>query len=458
MNRELLQKLVAAVGEKNVLTGPVDLQAYSLDAKVRGKAPLAVVRPASTSEVRQVMAACHKARCAVIPRGAGTGNVGGAVPETDAIVLETVRMNRILEISADEQLARAQAGVVNDRLDKEAGKYGLIYAPDPASHETCTLGGNAATCAGGLRAVRYGVTKNHVLGLSVVLADGRLIQTGVRTKKGVVGYDLTELFIGSEGTLGVITELTVRLMPKPETQLTLIALFDELADAGRCVVALLKSGVVPTVCELMDKKTLEAVRLVSEDAPEWDANLLLMEVTGHKEGVVADAKRIGQVCRETGAKKVHTAKDESESKKLWAARKSISPALYKLRPHKEAEDVTVPIPKLVALIEALREIAQSHGVLWAAYGHAGDGNLHANLLVDPKNEDEFLRVQKARKELFERVVEIGGTISGEHGVGSSKRDFIGLELSPDTLDVMRSIKRALDPNNILNPGKIFPPK
>lgn len=455
-NANLIRDLRKVVGEKNVLDAEEILLTYSYDAKVKGVLPIAVVRPASTNEVSGVLALCYESRVPVIPRGAGTGTTGGAVPEGYAIVLEMVRMNEIYEIAPEEQLARIGPGVITKQLDRTAEEYGLMYAPDPASHETCTMGGNAATCAGGLRAVRYGVTKNHVLALVVVLADGRIIKTGIRTKKGVVGYDLTGLFVGSEGTLGVITELTVRLLPKPEFQKTIIASFEDLDDAGRCVIELLKKGIVPEVLELMDRQTLLAVRKADDQAPKIDGNILLIEVSGMREIAEVSAGLIEKICKHNKAKRVESAKDKTETDRLWDARRSISPALYKIRPHKIAEDVTVPIPKLVQLINKVSDIAESKKILWAAYGHAGDGNLHANLLVDPDNPEEMARVEKARKELLEVVVEMGGTISGEHGIGSAKRDFIGLELSPETIDVQRAIKKALDPRNILNPGKVLP--
>lgn len=456
MDNRLIIKFNALVGPKNVLTDPVDLQAYASDSKFTGEPPLAVVRPVSTNEVAQVLAACHEASCPVIPRGAGTGTVGGAVPITASVVLELVRMNRILEIAPDEQLARVQAGVITADLDAAARKDGLFFAPDPASSDVSTVGGNAATCAGGLRAVRYGVVKNHVLGLTVVLADGRVLQTGVRTRKGVVGFDLTELFVGSEGTLGVITELTVRLLSVPETSKTLVALFDDLETAGRCVLDLLAGGVTPTVLELMDRRTLKAVRSENRQVPDYRANLLLIEVAGYAAGVLADTNRVEQICTDAGAKRVETAADESEARRLWTARKAISPALYKIRPHKIAEDVTVPIPKLVALIEGLRELAGEHSLAWAAYGHAGDGNLHANFLVDESDADEMARALAARDQLFRLVLSLGGTLSGEHGVGLSKLDYVGLELSETNLAVQRAIKKALDPTNLLNPGKALP--
>jgi glycolate dehydrogenase FAD-linked subunit len=456
VNRDLLSALRKVVGKEHLLTKREDLVAYSQDAKVRGKNPAAIVRPDSTEQVSRVMAVCHEAGMPVIARGAGTGMVGGAVPESEALVLDLVRMNRILEIAADEQLARVECGVVTARLDAAVGEYGLIYAPDPASSATSTIGGNAATGAGGLRAVKYGVTKHHMLGLQIVLADGRIIETGVRTKKGVVGYDLTELFVGSEGTLGVITELTVRLMPKPEAKRTLVATFEELERAGGCVIRLLAAGVVPTVLEIMDVRTLEAARLDNAEVPDFGAHLLLIEATGRSAQVDVDAETIESICREAGAKDVIAARNEDEAARLWSARKGISTALNKLKPQKKADDITVPIPQMVNLLNTFNSIADEQDLLCAAYGHAGDGNIHANFLFDPADPEESKRVKLAREKLFEAVVEMGGTISGEHGVGSSKRPYIKLELSDTQLDVQRSIKRALDPKNILNPGKIFP--
>jgi glycolate oxidase len=456
MDDSLVRKIQSIVGVKNVLLAKEEREAYSFDAKVQGRAPCAVVRPKSTDEVARVLAECNRASCPVIARGAGTGNIGGAVPEADAVVLELVRMNSIVELAPQEMIARVEAGVVNKALDDAAKAHGLMYAPDPASFETSTLGGNAATGAGGLRAVRYGVTKHHVLGLVVVMANGRIIKTGQRTCKGVVGYDLTELFIGSEGTLGIITELTVRLTPRPQSRKTLIALFEGLAEAARSVNQILRSGLRPVVMELVDKKTLAAVRETMADAPPYEDNLLLIEVAGATQIAEIEAGLVKQCCLDAGALRVDIAATEQEAESLWAARRAISPALYKIRPKKIAQDVTVPIPKLPEMIRELERIATSRGLLWAAYGHAGDGNIHANLLIDPEVTGQMESAKEAVVELFEKVLALGGTISGEHGVGSVKREYIEMELSDQSLEVQRAIKKSLDPKNILNPGKIFP--
>ena len=457
---ELIKKAIAhfnqILGKENCLYSREDLMAYSFDAKFEGRVPLAVLRPDSTKQVSKIAALCHEYKIPMIPRGAGTGTAGGAVPVTKAIIIELVRMNRILEISADEMLARAQAGVITSDLDIEAGKVALMYGPDPASSETSTIGGNAATCAGGLRAVKYGVTKHHILELVVVLANGDVIKTGVRTKKGVVGYDLTELFVGSEGTLGIITEITLRLIPRPESKKTLISLFNNLEQAGQCVINILRAGITPVAIELMDRRTLEAVGKSGENSPDYFDDMLLIEVAGPSKIALAEAEIVKKVCNQSKAKTVKMAKDEMEVKSLWEARRSISPALYKLRPHKISEDVAVPVPKLVELVKGFQRIAESYNLLWAAYGHAGDGNLHANILMDKSDKDETNRAGLARKELFDLVLLLGGTLSGEHGVGAVKRDFIAMEISPENLAVQRAIKNALDPLNILNPEKILP--
>lgn len=453
---KLQTPLEKIVGKQNVFSRHEDRLVYSYDAKVKGQLPLLVVRPDSTRQVAAILALCNENLVPVITRGAGTGAVGGAVPINDGIVLETARMNRILEIASDEHLARVQCGVVTADLSKATKQYALFYGPDPASADTCTIGGNAATCAGGLRAVKYGVTKNHILGLTVVTASGRVIRTGVRTKKGVVGYDLTSLYVGSEGTLGVITELTVRLLPLPKEKKTLIASFDNLNSAGKCIVKILGCPVIPTVLEIMDRFTLKVVGVEKIDPALADSELLLIEIDGEGKRLKEDTDFLANLCRQNGAKRVQIAKSEAQAQSLWEARKGISPALYKIRPQKIAEDVAVPIPKIPALLEGFKKIAESHALLWAAYGHGGDGNIHANLLMDPTDADEIARAKHARSELFQLAVSLGGTISGEHGVGYAKKEFIRLELSDDSIAVQLAIKKALDPNNILNPGKIFP--
>lgn len=439
-----------------VLTEPGDLAAYAADAKIKGAPPLAVALPTETEQVQAIVRLCAQRRLPLIPRGAGTGTVGGAVPENRALVLDLSRMNRILAIDRDELLADVQAGVLNADLQREAQKLGLFYPPDPASHATSSLGGNAATNAGGLRAVKYGVTADWVAVLEVVLADGQLIRTGVRTRKGVVGYDLTRLFVGSEGTLGVITALTLRLIPQPPAKKTLLGLFASLADAGRAIMAIMRSPVTPAAMELMDPVTIRAVKSRIGDLLPDDVSLVLLDVDGSEREVDDQAAVLREVLTTAQAREVRVAADKEQADQLWLARRSVSPALYDLRPHKYAEDVTVPIHRLVDLFAGVTALADEYRLLHACYGHAGDGNVHVNLLYDPADAEEAARAKTARAEIFRLTLKLGGTISGEHGVGIAKREFLPWEQGPVLIDLQRRLKRAFDPLGILNPGKIFP--
>jgi glycolate oxidase subunit GlcD len=444
------------VGETGVLTESGDLAVYAADHRERGQPPLAVVLPTRTEQVQEIVRVCANHGVAMVPRGAGTGTVGGAVPISPAVVIDLSRLNRLRALDRDNLLADVEAGMVTADFQRAVEEHGLFYPPDPASRETCTLGGNAATNAGGLRAVKYGVTSDWVAGLEVVLADGALIHTGVRTRKGVVGYDLTHLFIGSEGTLGLITALTLRLRPKPATKQTLLGLFADMQQAGRAVLAIANSGVIPAAMELMDAVALEVVRArVGDVAPAGHA-LLLIDVDGDAESVRREAEAIERLWREQHAVEIRRANDEPSTQALWEARRAISQALYDLRPQKAADDVTVPLTALVPLFEGVERIAAEHRLLHACFGHAGDGNVHVNLLYDPRDADEVGRAKQAREAIFRLTLALGGTLSGEHGVGLSKRPYVAWEQSPALIAVQQRIKRALDPRNLFNPGKALP--
>ncbi len=452
----LARELAALVGREAVLDEPGALAAFAADSKIHGCVPLAVVLPDTTEQVQALMRLCAREKLPLIPRGAGTGTVGGAVPEQPALVLDLSRMNRLLAVDRDNLLADAQPGLVTAAFQAAVEKEGLFYPPDPASSATSTLGGNAATGAGGLRAVKYGVTADWIAGLEVVLADGQTIRTGTRTRKGVVGYDLTRLFVGSEGTLGVITELTLRLMPKPAAKATLLAIFDRLEQAGGAALAVLQSPVVPAAMELMDQTALSAVRLRTRDLLPPDVATLLCDVDGDPDEVAKQATLLAEVLRRVGAREVRTASDDTESLKLWSARRAISPALYDLRPHRVAEDVTVPVSRIVELITGAAQIARELELPHTSFGHAGDGNIHVNYLYDPDRPPEAAHAAAARERLFRLALSLGGTISGEHGIGIAKRPFIAWEQTPPLLDLQLRLKRAFDPLNLLNPGKMFP--
>ncbi|HPM75851.1 MAG TPA: FAD-linked oxidase C-terminal domain-containing protein [bacterium] len=453
---DIIKQLQSVLTAEAVLTEPGDLAAYATDAKIKGLPPLVVVLPTETAQVQAIVRLCAQHRLPVIPRGAGTGTVGGAVPEFRALVLDLSRMNRIRTIDRDELLADVQAGVLNADLQREAQQVGLFYPPDPASRATSTLGGNAATNAGGLRAVKYGVTADWVAALEVVTADGQVIHTGVRTRKGVVGYDLTRLFIGSEGTLGIITALTMRLMPLPPAKKTLLGLFATLADAGRAVMAIVRSPIVPAAMELLDSTTLRAVKSRTGDLLPDDIALVLLDVDGSEQEVEQQSAALRELLAAADALEVRVAADEVQADRLWLARRSVSPALYELRPHKYGEDVTVPIHHLVDLFDGVTALATKHRLPHACYGHAGDGNVHVNLLYDPADADEAARAKAARAEVFRLTLALGGTISGEHGVGIAKREFLPWEQSSAMIDLQKRLKRAFDPLGLLNPGKVFP--
>jgi glycolate oxidase len=453
----IIRELTAIVGPNNLLTTPEERWGYAYDATDQAAMPEAVVFPGSAAEVAAIVRLANEHRFPVVPRGAGTGRSGGSVPIEGGVVLVLTRLNRILEISREDLVAVVEPGVILSRLKQAVELEGLYYPPDPASADFCTIGGNVAECAGGAVAVQYGVTRDYVLGLEVVLPTGELITAGTRTMKGVVGYDLTRLFLGSEGTLGVITRITVRLVAKPPARQTLAAGFRTMNAAAEAVSLILRSGLAPTALEFMDHVTLQCVReLLPFELPEGTAALLLMAVDGHPQDVEDRATRMARFCREQGANPVLRARTGDEAEALWRARKVISPALLKVKPHKVSEDVVVPLGAIPALIAGLQEISRRRGLIIPSYGHAGDGNIHVNVLYDRQVPGEREMVNPAVEDIFTIVRELQGTLSGEHGIGLTKAPYLGMELSESAMALQRRIKRAFDPHNIMNPGKIFP--
>lgn len=449
----VIKELETIVGPSFLFTGPEELLAYSHDATERESLPWAVAKPATTREVSGILALANRERIPVVPRGAGTGMSGGSVPVQGGIVLSLERMNRIIEIDEDNFIAVVEPGAITGTLQREVEKRGLFYPPDPASHETCTLGGNVAECAGGLRAVKYGVTKDYVLGLEVVLPTGEIIHTGARTIKSVAGYDLTKLFVGSEGTLGIVTSIIVKLVPLPETVRTLSAFFPDVESAAATVSHIIASRIMPRALEFADRASLKAVETyLQENLSSGAAAMLLVEVDGDPESTERDANRIAEIMKKSGALRVDRARSAQERERLWKARREISPALKTLKPVKLNEDIVVPRSRLPDLLRAIGEIAQRYGFLIASFGHAGDGNIHTNIMID---EEDRQRAESAVKEIFAATLRLGGSISGEHGIGIAKVAYLPMELGPETIGAMKRIKQALDPNNILNPGKIF---
>jgi glycolate oxidase len=455
--KDIISKLAAIVGPEHLLTSPEDRWCYAFDATDRSRMPDAVVFPGSADEIAAIVRLANEHRFPVVPRGAGTGRSGGAVPIEGGVVLVLTRLNRILEINKNDLVAVVEPGVVLGKLKAAVEAEGLYYPPDPASAEFCTIGGNVAECAGGAVAVQYGVTRDYVLGLEVVLPTGELISAGTRTMKGVVGYDLTRLFLGSEGTLGVITRITLKLVSKPPARQTLAASFATLNTAAEAVSLILRSGLAPTALEFMDHVTLGCVREMLPFAlPEGTAALLLIAVDGQMRDVEARAARIADFCWEQGAGLVLRASTFDEAEQLWKARKVISPALLKVKPHKVSEDVVVPLGAIPQLIDALQDIARLRGLIIPSYGHAGDGNIHVNVLYDQRVDREREAVHLAVEDIFAMVRKLDGTLSGEHGIGLTKAPYLGLEVSEAAMALQRRIKAAFDPLNIMNPGKIFP--
>lgn len=457
---DVVEALRAVVGAGQVRVDEEARTTYGADMLKKGHLADVVVFPATTLEVAGVLRVCTAHRLPVVPRGAGTGYTGGAVPSFGGVVLALSRMNRILEIDEQNLLAVVEPHVITGDLQAAVEAVGLFYPPDPASLSTSTVGGNVAECAGGPRAFKYGVTKRYVLGLEAVLPSGEIIHTGGKSVKNVVGYDLTQLLVGSEGTLAVITKVIVRLVPLPPHQVTLRATFATIQGAVDAVSNLIRARVVPSALELIDGDSLDAVATnlgTRALAPEGTGAVLLLEVDGLEATVREEGARVEQACRAAGATEVLVAEDAAMRQELWHVRRSLSLSLRVLAPLKINHDVVVPkgrVPDLFALVERLR--AASPGVRIPCFGHVGDGNIHVNMMLDPSDEAALAAAHAAERELFAGVVALEGSISGEHGIGFSKLPFVPLELSAENMALQRRLKAAFDPLNILNPGKMFP--
>ncbi|MCG0239272.1 MAG: FAD-binding protein [Firmicutes bacterium] len=456
MRAEVLAELRAIVGPQYVLDRLEDRICYSTDATWERAVPDVVVLPETTEQVSRILRLANREGIPVTPRGAGTGLSGGAVPVRGGIVLSLTRMNRILEIDRRNLLAVVQPGVVTGDLQQAVEAVGLFYPPDPASLRVSTIGGNIAENAGGPRCFKYGVTRDYVLGLEVVLATGEVLRTGARTVKSVTGYDLTRLLVGSEGTLGVVTEATLRLIPKPEHQATLMAVFSRLEEAGEAVSRIVAAGVVPASLEIIDQTALKVVEeFLQIGLPTEAEAVLLISVDGWREAVARQVERVAGACREAGAAAVEVARTPEEEAELWRARRSLNPAVTRLGPVKVGEDVAVPPAQVPEFLRRFQYLRQKYtGLPMVVYGHAGDGNLHPNVVVDPRRPGERERVEAWLAELARLALDLGGTLSGEHGIGTLKAPFLEWEVGPVGLQVMRAIKRALDPRGILNPGKM----
>ena len=454
---ELIKELEAVVGSDNIATGRQDLLCYSYDATQMEFIPDAVIHPANAQEIAAILRLANRDGFPVFPRGAGSGFTGGSLPKAGGIVLVTTRMNKILRIDSENLIAEVEPGVVTEQFQQAVEKLGLFYPPDPASLKFSTLGGNVAENAGGPRAVKYGCTKDFVMGLEVVLPTGAIIRTGGETYKGVVGYDMTKLLCGSEGTLGIITKIIFKLLPYPDAKKTMLTIFDSIDGAAKAVSSIIGSKIIPTTLEFMDYATLQCVeRRFNLGIPPEGRAVLLIEVDGDRDLIEKQARQIHDIIKPLGLVQFRAARDKAESEQLWQVRRLVSPSLRDVNPDKYNEDIVVPRSRVPDVIRTIEKIQQRYKMPIVNFGHAGDGNIHVNIMIDKRQPGMEEKAHLAIRDVFQAALDLGGTMSGEHGVGLSKSPYIELELSPDQIAAMKAVKHALDPNNILNPGKMFP--
>ncbi|MGV8990902.1 MAG: FAD-binding oxidoreductase [Thiobacillus sp.] len=448
----------STLGTDRVFTDPALCTLYAQDETPRHVEPDAVLFPSSHDDVAALARIAFEHHIALTPRGAGSGNVGGALPAPGSVVVSFECMKRVLEFDPDNRLIVVESGVVTEEIDRIARSAGLFYPPDPGSSAYCRIGGNLAMNAAGPRAVKYGVTRDFVLGLRAVTGSGQEIRTGCRTTKGVTGYDLTRLLVGSEGTLALITEATLKLLPAPETVATLRVCYASNRDALDAVSRIMRQSVIPCALEFMDHRAIDAIRPTgaADDLPSGTRALLMVEADGAKEDVPRQLAILQKALAGQGLLAIKSGFTHDDIKLLWAARKSLSQAVKRIAPLKINEDIVVPISQLADFVDFIDETAHEHQLAVVSFGHAGNGNLHVNLMVHPDDRDEMVRAHTALDAIMRRVLELGGTLSGEHGIGTEKRRFVAQEIDSDTMAVMRSIKQQFDPHQLLNPGKLFP--
>ena len=454
---QFLARLAAIVGSEDLYTDPADRWPYSYDNSRRQAQPDAVAFPASHDEVRDVVRLCNEFAIPLTARGLGSSTTGSAVPVNGGLVLALERMSRIIKLDAANRAMVVETGVTNGAVQEAAAKQGFFWPPDPTSAGYSTVGGNLACGAGGPHAVKYGTTRDNVLGLRAVLGSGQELTAGVYTTKGAMGYDFTRLIIGSEGTLAVITEATLKLTPRPAAVRTLRAVYADMAGAAAAVSRIMGQSVTPCVLEFIDKASIGMIRgYAGNDLPADAGAMLLIEVDGAESQLDEAAAAIEKAARGPGCVEFRAARDAQESAALWTSRKALSPALRKIAPKKINEDVVVPVSRMADFIARLEQLSKQYGIQIVNFGHAGNGNIHVNLLVDPDNLAQMKNAEPCLKEVFKTVLDMQGTLSGEHGVGMEKRPFMALEFDPATLDLMRRIKKEFDPKGILNPGKLLP--
>lgn len=457
MKTDIFQKIVNIVGSEHCSREPEEMHCYSYDNSKQTFLPDAVALPDTAEQVAALVKLANTHHIPIVARGAGSGTTGGSLPTHGGIVLSCTRLNRILEIDPDNQIAIVEPGVITGAFQQSLKKHKLMYAPDPASLKFCTMGGNVAECAGGPSAIKYGVTKDSIIGLEVVLANGDILTTGSRTEKGVVGYDLTRLFIGSEGTLGIITKIITRLLPLPEHKETFLLSSSSLQQATEFVATILQHNILPCTLEYMDKTALQVVADLLPAPPPKDIQaMLIIEIDGSKKHTLEQSEQLRRLAKTLSHCSLQQAATENEIQEIWQARRSISPATSKLGSHKTSEDVVVPRSLIPELVHFCEDLAGKLGITILTFGHAGDGNIHVNIMATDDSSAEIQKSRQAKTALFKKVLSMGGTLSGEHGVGITKSPFISMELNETSIMIMRQIKQLFDKNNILNPGKIFP--
>ena len=455
MEERITEALKKIVGEEGFSDDLMDLVAYSKDASEHRHRPDAALWPLTSEQISKVLKLANVEGFPVIPRGAGTSLAGLAVPEKGGVILDLARMDKIIDIRIEDRLVVVQPGVIYAELDRALSPYGFSFPPDPASGSVCTLGGNVATNAGGIKGAKYGTTKDYVLALEVVLPDGRILHTGSECMKSVSGYDLTRLFVGSEGTLGVITEITLKISPNPPETSTAMATFERLEDAGRAVSEIMYSGIIPSALEVVDQQSLMAINQNTDlNLPEVEA-MLVVETDGYTEAETEfQMERVLEIFKKNRAADIRHAQTDEETAALWTARKSAYGVMARINNNLAVEDLAVPMSKVPETLRAIADLAKKYNLQIPTVGHAGDGNLHPVISYDGTDHQEVQRVEEASAELFETVIGLGGTLTGEHGIGLAKMPFMELEHDAVSMAVMRSLKALFDPNNILNPGKM----
>lgn len=453
-----MERFVKIVGKNNVLTGLEDRYCYAYDATAIGDKlylPDAVILPETTEQISQILKIANKNKIPVIARGAGTNLVGGCIPIKGGIILHLSRMNKIINIDKNNLQCIVQPCVPIELIQQEAERQGLFYPPDPASLKVSTIGGSIAQSSGGPRGFKYGTTKDYILGLEAVLADGTIIKTGGKTAKNVTGYNLTQLLVGSEGTLAVITQATLRLIPKPEERKVLLACFNSIDTAAQAVTEMISAKITPSTLDLMDKNTMQTIEKFHKTGMPTDKEaVLVLEVDGFSEGVDRQTQEIVDICKKLGAENIRASQNQQEADEIWFARRSAFGAVARLKPNVLTEDAVVPRDKVPDMVREIRRIAGKYSLTVCIMGHIGDGNIHPNFSLDLRDKDEAARFEKAADELFDAAIRLGGTLSGEHGIGLAKKPFMKKALCERNLELMKGIKQVFDPNNILNPGKV----